>query len=493
MPQTVWLLAQSSSESDGFSVPILAAAAAVGLAWLAAALLLAVVRRVPDVDAGPPTQELPDELPAVAGMLCDDFEVASEAVPATLLDLAARKVVTIEEIQPGRTICRVGRSNAEGLTEFERRVLAAVTTKAIDGVVPAEALTTGPEDASKGWTRDYEKEVIAEAQGRGLTYDRWPKALVGFVGFGFLAVFGLLWLAGAVGGETTGDEGRRAAITGGVAVVTMIAIAVIAGRWGRSLAQLPTEEGERRAAACLSLQRHLHENEHFDEVPPASVVIWGRHLAYAAALGAAQLCVAALPMGAEDDRHAWSRFGRKWRKVRVRYPRALPPGWGKHPAFAGFLGIVWGSVAAAALYGLLLVANADPTPDPTFTREQLDWIGRAALIACIPFVAVLGWALWVLVRAVPDLWQRRELTGEVVRARRRQQIFQSRGEDDPPKYWYYLAIDDGSDNRLPAFRVRKNLYDSCNQGQTVTVEVTPNLGYVRELMPPAAGSSASHA
>lgn len=480
MLTTGWLLAQSSTESEGFSVPILAAAAAAGLAWLAAALVLAVMRRVPHLEAAQATQELPPELPAVANMLCDDFELGSEAVSATLLDLAARKIVTLEEIQPGRTICRVRNASFEGLTEFERRVLAAIVGKAIDGVVPAEALTTGPENASRGWRRDYEKEVIAESQSRGLTYDRWPAAIVAFVGFGALVVFGLLYLSGVVGGGTTGDEGVRAIATGGIAIVSMLAIAGIAGSWGRSRAQLPTEEGERAAAMCLGLQRHLHENENFDEVPPAAVVMWGRHLAYAAALGAAQACVAALPMGAEDDHHAWSRFRGQWRKVRVRYPRALPPAWGKHPAFALFLAVFWGSAAVAALYGLLLVANADPTPDPTFTQEQLDWIGRAALIACIPFVTLLVWALYVLVEAVPDLFRSREVTGEVVRARRRRQVFQQSDEDNP-KYWFYLAIDDGSDNDLPAFRVRSVLYDSCNQGDTVTAVVTPSLGYVREL------------
>ena len=319
-----WLvLAQTSSESEGFSVPVLMAAAAVGVAWIVAAVVVAQLRRVPDVDPGPATQELPVELPAVAGMLCDDFEIGSEAVPATLLDLAARKVVTLEEIQPGRTVCRVRDPSFEGLTDFERRVLAAVVEKAIDGVVPTEALTTGPEDASKGWRREFHKEVIAEAQGRGLTYDRWPKSIVGFVGFGALAVLGLVFLSGFIGGDTTGDEGRRALIAGGIAVVSFFAISGTAGVWARSLDQLPTDEGKRRAAACLGLQRHLHENEHFDTVPPAGVVIWGRHLAYAAALGTAQLAVAGLPMGAEDDHHAWSRFERQWRKVRVRYPRAL--------------------------------------------------------------------------------------------------------------------------------------------------------------------------
>ncbi len=481
MPPADWLLAQASSSDDGFAVPVLVVAAAVGILWLVFAAVLAVVRRVPDVDAGAATQELPPQSPALAGLLCDDFEVGTEAVPATVVDLAARRVLALEEVQPGKTICRVRNPGADGLAEYEQRVLGAIAAKAIDGVVPTDALTTGPEDASRGWRRGYAKEVIAEAHTRGLTYDRWTAGIVGLVGFGALAVFGLIFLAGTVGGDTSGDNAVLAIGAGGVAVVSLVALLGITGRWQRSLAQLPTPEGTAAAARCLGFQKHLHENEHFDDAPAASVAIWGRHLAYAAALGAAASCVATLPMGAEDDHHAWSRLGGRWRRVRVRYPRSLPPGWGKHPAVALVLAIVWGGVAAAALYGLLRVANAEITPDPTFSREQLDWIGRGALIACLPFLVLLVWALWVLVRAVPDLWQHRQITGDVVRARRRRQIFAS--DRDNPKYWYYLAFDDGTRNRISAFRVRPDLYRGCNQGEMVTAVVTPRLGYVRELRP----------
>ncbi|HEX6310426.1 MAG TPA: hypothetical protein VF152_02230 [Acidimicrobiia bacterium] len=477
MLRVEWLLAQSSSE--GFSLPILAAAAAAGVVWLALAAAIALARRVPDVDAGPATQDLPPESPALASMLCDDFELGTEEVPATVVDLAARGVLELEEVQPGRTICRVRRPDPDGLTPYEQRVLESIAAKAIDGVVPAQALTTGPEAASRGWHRAYDKEVIAEAQARGLTYDRWPAGLVGLVGLGAFVVFGLIVLAGYVGGETTRDEIAPAVAAGGVAGVSVAALVGVSAAWQRSLAQLPTADGTRAAARCLGFQRHLHENEHFDHAPAASVVIWGRHLAYATALGAAAACVAALPMGAEDDRHAWSRHGGRWRKVRVRYPRGLPPGWGKHPAFALFLAVVWGGLAAAAVYGLVRVADAELTADPTFSREQLDWIGRSALIACIPFLVAIGWSLWVLARALPDLWQRREITGDVVRARRRRQIFASDGDD--PKYWNYLAIDDGSSTRIRAFRVREDLYRAAPQGATVTVVVTPGLGHLREV------------
>jgi len=43
---------------------------------------------------GPQLLELPgEESPAVVAMLTDDWEVGREAVPATLIDLAARKIV----------------------------------------------------------------------------------------------------------------------------------------------------------------------------------------------------------------------------------------------------------------------------------------------------------------------------------------------------------------------------------------------------------------
>jgi hypothetical protein len=478
-----WLVAGSSDGDTSFSVPILVLAAAVGLGWLAMAAVIAAVRSIPHVEPAAATQDLPGATPAMANLLCSDFELGTEAVPATLLDLAARRVVALEEVQPGHTICRVrGTGSRSGaLDDYEQRVLAAVTAKAVEGVVPAEALTTGTEEASRGWRRAFAKEVIGVAQRAGLTYDRWPKAYVALVGLGVLVVGGLLYLASAVGDGTDRDIGANAAVAGGVAVASLIGIAAVSARLGASLAQLPTPEGRVAAGRCLGLQAHLRENEHLDDVAPAAVVMWGRHLAYAAALGSAAHCVAALPMGAEDDHHAWSRFGGRWRKVRVGYPRARPPAWGKSPGFAAFLGVAWGGAAVAAIYGLATLARevGDSTTGG-LTREQSDWIGRAALVVCIPCALLLAWALYVLSQAVPDLWQRREVRGEIVRARARQQVFG--GSRDHPVYWYYLALDDGSTTRVTAWRVRRELYDSCSQGDVVTAGVTPNLGHVRWVL-----------
>ena len=65
----------AASSSDGFSLPVLVAAGVVAIAWLAAASAVWVARRPPHVDGDPPTMELGAEPPAVASLLCDDYEV----------------------------------------------------------------------------------------------------------------------------------------------------------------------------------------------------------------------------------------------------------------------------------------------------------------------------------------------------------------------------------------------------------------------------------
>jgi hypothetical protein len=480
------VLAATSNSDETFSIPILIGAAALAGVWLLLLVAVAAWRRPPRIRPGPPTQDLPPVPPAVSGLLCNDFELPAELPPATLLDLAARHVVRLEEVEPGKTICRLrGAATDQPLTPYEKRVLDEVRRKAVDGVVPTDALTTGPEDASRGWQRAFSREVIGDAQDRGLTRDRWPGWLVSLFGVGPFAIGGLLYLSSVVGGESS-KQPAAAAIAGGIAVVGIVLIVLADGRLSRSLAQLPTATGKDTTARCLALRAHLRENEQLADLSPAAVQLWGRHFAYAGVMGIAPTAVALLPFGTEDDNGAWSRFGGRWRRVRVGYPRGWPPGWGKHPALASFLAVLWGAAAVAALYGLIRVARsaADPitSTDPLLNREQLDWVGRSALLLTIPAALLLLWAIVLLVRAVPDFWGNRKTTGALVRARRRRQIFGS-GNSNNPRYWYYLAFDDGTRRRIRSWRVRRDLYAVHSQGETVAALYTTNLGYVRELRP----------
>ena len=144
------LAATSNSDDTTFSIPILVGAAAVGVGWILLLVAVAAWRRPHGIRSGPATQDLPPVPPAVAGLLCNDFELPAELPPATLLDLAARHVVRLEEVEPGKTICRLrGTAGNEPLTRYEQRVLDEVRRKAVAGVVPTDALTTGAEDASR--------------------------------------------------------------------------------------------------------------------------------------------------------------------------------------------------------------------------------------------------------------------------------------------------------------------------------------------------------
>jgi hypothetical protein len=144
---------------------------AAGMLWLGAAAFFYAARHPADPPVGPRTLDLGPEPPAVANFLVHGFRVTDEAVAATLIDLAARRFVEVEQRGPGVFYIRLRSARQEPLTPYERRVLSHLERLASGGVVPAEALTTGPADVSSGWRREFESEVVADAQGRGLSRD----------------------------------------------------------------------------------------------------------------------------------------------------------------------------------------------------------------------------------------------------------------------------------------------------------------------------------
>jgi len=459
-----------------YSAPLLVAAAIAALASLLVLVTAVLTRRAPRIKPAESGIDLPPEPPAVAGLLVDDFVVPTETAPAILLDLAARHVVELEEVQPGRTICRLHRAPDAPLTDYETQVLDAIRSKALDGVVPTEALTTGTEAASKGWHRELARRIVADAQARGLTRDRWPKRFVTLLAAPAVVV-GLLLYLGLDSNDRHGDDGTTfAVVVIAVAAVCLLIVVVVTSRLGASLAQLPTDAGRAVAARVRGFAEHLQENESLAELPPAAVTLYQRPFAYAAVFGAAPLAVELLPMGAEDDHRAWSRFGGRWRRVRVRYPRLWPPAWGRHPLAAVALALLWGTVSGLVVYGLAQIADSER--DTSLTKEQWDWVTRGSLIAMVPFVILFAWALYVLGRALPDLWQTRTVTGDIVRSRR---FRSSRSSSDRPVYRYYVAVDDGSADRIRAWRVSEDIWQAHGQGEAVTAEITKMLRYVREM------------
>ena len=396
----------------------------------------------------------------MVNLLASNFRVRPDAVPATLLDLAARKLgVDLEQTHPGAYACRVrpdklSASGDDTVTPYEARVLEFVFRRAVDGVVPTGALTTGPQDESKRWFRAFTREVVAEAQARGLSRDLWDRATLS-----------LLYVASALPAVAFGLAGGWwpffAALVGGPGVVALIDM---------GQRQRETPAGLEAGGRWLGVRTKLAQDEVFPTLPPTGVVVWERYLAYGAALGVARSAVAALPMGAESDTRVWSAYGGEWREVRVRYPFLWPPGWGMGPLNAVALGL--GGFLAGGLVEFLALRFGVFSATGSVTSSVLAVLLPVEIaLAVLGGIVLLGGSL-CLVMALADLRQPAEVAGQVIRLR-------VRGTENHRRH--YAGVDDGRSTKVLAWRVAPEVYAGLEQGQTVRAVVTKLLGYVRSL------------
>ena len=279
----------AATSFDGFhgaALGVLVAAVGAAVGWL---LFVAVVwaRRVPRLPrGGPETATLGPEPPAVANLLVSEWYVTASAVPATLLDLAARDVVGIGAIGGGRSVVRT-RSVAEELhlAPYERQVLELVRSRATDGSAPVEVLRLGS-DENEAWLARFSSAVVEDAEARGLATRGWTRGeLLGLAG-GLAVALGLAALAFELADVGTGRAPYardHAGAWAAVAVVMWVA-AVACGARVRTVRA--TCAGRDACARWLGVRSYLRHDEAFTEQPPAAVTIWGRLLAYGVALGA---------------------------------------------------------------------------------------------------------------------------------------------------------------------------------------------------------------
>jgi Predicted membrane protein (DUF2207) len=409
----------------------IAATAAATAPWLLAVGVVYLRRRPPRPEPGPPTLDLGPEPPAIANFLVHDFRVTRDAVPATLIDLAARRLVEIEERGPGSYVCRLEKHADGELTSYEQQVMELLRSRASGDIVPAEALTTGPKEESKRWWKRFQKEVVADAQRRGLCVDLLDKRT-------------FLWLSAAA----IAPAAVLGILTIGRAGFGYWVVAFFFLGWVMGLnTQRETPEGLAAASRWLGVRAKLADDEAFREQAPIAVTLWERHLAYGAAFGLATAAARAIPMGAESDYHAWSSYSGQWRALRIRYPQYVPLGWGLHPLVI----VLRAGIALAVAVFVLLVAPK----------------GVATLAAAIAVAAGLV-ILWALV----DLGSTREVTGQILRLR-------EKGDDDDKRY--YVAVDDGVSATIRAWRVKPELYSPLRQYEVVTGTLTRNLRYVRAI------------
>ena len=273
----------------------IAATAAATAPWLLAVGVVYLRRRPARPEPGPPTLDLGPEPPAVANFLVHGFRATRDAVPATLLDLAARRLVEIEEREPGAYVCRLEKASGGELTSYEQRVMELLRSRASGDVVPAGALTTGPEEESKRWWKGFEKEVVADAQRRGLCVDLLDKRT-------------FLWLAAAAAAPAT----VLGVLAEGRAGFGYWVLAFLGLGWVMGLnTQRETPEGLAAASRWLGVRAKLADDEAFRTQAPIAVALWERHLAYGAAFGLATAAIG-------------SSWRNPSRRTVLRTPRAEP-------------------------------------------------------------------------------------------------------------------------------------------------------------------------
>jgi hypothetical protein len=437
------------------------AVAGIGLvAWFGLLGMMAVATRSPSPRPGmpPDPNRLDVESPALVDLLTGGWKLCEEAAASTVLDLAARRVVAVEEIGPELSLVRLGRGDPPDLKPYEQMVLDHLRRLATpDGVVATGALAEGNRNIGSWW-KSFTHAVTEEARALGLSQRRWTAwhrtvlsvaavvpglavavafmlapneddSIFGSLGAGFVVGAMLVAFAEKMNGERATDLGLE-----------------VAGRW-------------------LGLREHLAGGR-FAEQPAAAVTIWGRPLAYAATLGLAPRAVVSLPIAsAADDRRAWSDYGGMWHVVDVRYGRGGGPlgflFWGRSTLSAVGTAFFGGVAAFMISLFTLMMSSAllDIGPDDPIAAARR--IGL--VVGAIP-----------LAMALLDLVSRRTVHGQVVRKRR----YARRTSGEQTKYRHWIAIDEGTSRRLSAFGIDEDDWHRLEEGDVVTARVGRRLGYI---------------
>jgi hypothetical protein len=221
-----------------------------------------VVGDVPHHIADPPTASDP----AIVAVLDGEGSPARRAVAGTILDLARRKALDVQEYGD-RVVLEVPLATT-GDNENEQDVLDALRAEATpEGVIEGPPVWKG----ATRWWRSYRKAAIARARGMGLATKWLPLApLSGALittGIGISLFFFTQPVVYFI-------------IVFGVQIIGYI-ISFVSG-------YTLTNRGWRERALWHSFARYIDDQSEIKKaVGPAGIVVWGPYLAYGAVLGEA--------------------------------------------------------------------------------------------------------------------------------------------------------------------------------------------------------------
>jgi Predicted membrane protein (DUF2207) len=399
---------------------------------------------------GRPTLTPRNEPPAVVSLLAG--RLTRDGYPATLLDLAARGWISLDEAEPSRVMCRpaAGRPGDPGLTPYERRALGHLELRAAGtGAVPGTALDTGFEAGEDEFRKLFRDEVRADAWARGLLRSR--------IGRGTLA---LLEVAG-VGCMVLADVATvRHHATADVLLVSFVYFVFLQAPWALYRRFRLTRTGRAALAEWLGFRVALIGSRTGRTGATAMLAVAGdRRIAYAAALGAAPDAVAAFSSSADRD-HAWSSFGGSWHRVLLgRADTKYVPGRLELALLTAF-GCFFGGIV------LFVLKASGPL-----------WAAGAAVFpGCVWWIP----AIWVYSSAVraSRLPRLTEFDGLVLK-----RWTQSDGENGID---HCIAIDDGVSQRAWTLIVGSRTYADAKAGTLVHVQVDPRRNQLIAMTPAGA-------
>ncbi|MBB3036767.1 DUF2207 family protein [Hoyosella altamirensis] len=448
---------------DTINVAVVVGAVVVAFVlWAGFVTALAVSTRSAPVRPGEATYDLSGEPPALVAFLTARFRAGETAAPATVLDLAARGVLSIEHIGPELSLIRLRRqSSRDGLNRYERLVYDRIVSLATaDGVVATGALAEGTGHLNS-WRKKFDNAVRDASRDAGLSEARWHRIHhVILAAAAVLPAFasGIAWVV-----LMPVSEGEDADPIGGFFASAAIVYAVLMFLSERLNTERGTPAGARAAGHWLGV-RAQYKTLSFQDKSAASVTIWGRELAYASALGLADRAVVSLPIAVPADcGQAWSDFGGLWHLVQVRYRGDGPHGrvfWGRSPRDAAALALL----TAVILLPVVVIVTALLS---AFAGLPGNPVSLGFLLSAL--LAVGGLAL-----AASDSASQRTINGQVVRLRRRT----VKRSGDSVTYRYWVAIDDGTSRRINALGIDEAAWSSLTEGDVVEARAGHRLGWV---------------
>jgi hypothetical protein len=465
------------------AIPWLIAAGIVLGAWLVlfSVVATATMPRLPD--PGPATTELGPESPAIANMLVNRCKVTTSAMSATLVDLAARRHVSIDQIGDRQNLVRLRRQGRDGLNAYEKEVLEIAQSKATNDTAPAMELSLGYGKDADRWWKVFQKSVAEHARDLGLVRRRFNLAHKLLLTITLAIPFAIAGVGLEFFGEAQRAAGEDMDAGGGFGIAGFVFLIVLAVGAARLRGWRETAKGEAACAHWLGVREYLGQDEAFRDTPPAGVAIWDRLLSYGVALGVAHGTDAALPIGPTRDDEGWSPQRGLWRQVEITYPRRF--GYGESPKRAIVFSLL--VLAGVSVLGVIVVRNFVPMLSDVVGDIVDDDNGQGRWLL-LPILAILSIPLAfvivqivrrvvMLIRAFPDLGQTSTFEGYVVRI---PWHYVRRGDNTVWAPKGYTAVDDGHNDEVRALRYYSA---ELREGQTVRVTMTPRMRHVISMEP----------